>query len=217
MHLIDLSQEISPKTQVFPTYPTPYFMLWTKRDIYGFEAEIMMMAVHTGTHVDAPYHFTSEGRRISEVNPGSLIGEAVVVDLSWAGERELITLPTFLKALNRAGTELREGDIVLVRTGWDRHLGEERYITGYPGLAKDVAEFLSSKKIAVLGVDTPNPDHPDDTAFPVHNTLLPKEILIIENLTGLDCIPRQRMQFIGLPLKLKGLSGSPIRAVLIEP
>ncbi len=163
MHLIDVSQEISPKTQVFPTYPTPYFMLWTKREIYGFEAEIMMMA------------------------------------------------------LSRAGTELREGDIVLVRTGWDRHLGEERYITGYPGLAKDVAEFLSSKKIAVLGVDTPNPDHPDDTSFPVHNTLLPQEILIIENLTGLDGVPRQRLQFIGLPLKLKGLSGSPIRAVLIEP
>lgn len=217
MRLIDISQEISPKTQVFPTYPSPYFMLWTKRDIYGFEAEVMMMAVHTGTHVDAPYHFTPEGRRISEVNPESLIGEAVVVDLSDAADRELITLSRFRESLNRAGTELREGDIVLVRTGWDRYLGDERYIRDYPGLALDVAEHLASKKIAALGVDTPNPDHPDDTSFPVHNTLLPKDILIIENLTGLERIPRQRLQFIGLPLKLKGLSGSPIRAVLIEP
>jgi arylformamidase len=217
MQLIDLSQEISPKTQVFPTYPSPYFMLWTKRDIYGFEAEIMMMAVHTGTHVDASYHFTPEGRRISEVNPESLIGEAVVVDLSRAAGKELITLPTFLDALGRTGTELRKGDIVLVRTGWDRYQSEERYIMEYPGLGADVAEYLASKKIAVLGVDTPNPDHPDDASFPVHNTLLPRDILIIENLTGLDRIRRQRLQFIGLPLKLKGLSGSPIRAVLVAP
>lgn len=76
---------------------------------------------------------------------------------------------------------------------------------------------MASRGVRVLGVDTPNPDHPDDTTFPVHNTLLPRKILIIENLTGLERIPSQRLQFIGLPLKLKGLSGSPIRAVVVSP
>ncbi|MEM1944844.1 MAG: cyclase family protein [Nitrososphaerota archaeon] len=217
MQVIDLSQEISRQTQVFPTYPSPYFILWTKRETYGFEAEVMMMAVHTGTHVDAPYHFTPHGVSISDVAPDSLMGEAVVVDVSWVAGRQLITLPTFIEALGKSGVELRVGDIVLVRTGWDRHLGTERYITDYPGLAAEVARYLASRGVKVLGVDTPNPDHPDDGSFPVHNTLLPREILIIENLTGLERIPSQRLRFIGLPLKLKGLSGSPIRAVVVSP
>ncbi|GBC69521.1 Kynurenine formamidase [archaeon HR01] len=214
MPLIDLSQEISPRTQVFPTYPTPYFLLWTRREIYGFEAEVLMMAVHTGTHVDAPYHFSPEGVGIDEVRPEKLVGEAVVADLHGVEELELITLERFLKSLS---TEVREGDIVLVRTGWDRYVGDSKYVKSYPGLSREVAEYLVDRRVSALGIDTPNPDHPQDSTFPVHNTLLPRNILIIENLANLGSVSGRRIRFIGLPLKLKGLSGSPIRAVAEVP
>ncbi|MEM4417138.1 MAG: cyclase family protein [Nitrososphaerota archaeon] len=214
MPLIDLSQEISPRTQVFPTYPKPYFLLWTKREIYGFEAEVLMMAVHTGTHVDAPYHFSPEGVSVDEVRPEKLVGEAVVVDLHDVEELEHITLERFLKAVS---TEIRDGDIVLVRTGWDRYIGDNKYVESYPGLSREVAEYLVDRRVSALGIDTPNPDHPQDSSFPVHNTLLPRNILIIENLTNLGPLSGRRVRFIGLPLKLKGLSGSPIRAVAEVP
>jgi len=89
-------------------------------------------------------------------------------------------------------------------------------VGSYPGLTREAAEYFVEKKVSAVGVDSPNPDHPDALDFPVHNTLLPRGILIIENLANLGSIKRPTFRFVGLPLKIRNGTGSPIRAVALE-
>jgi kynurenine formamidase len=202
--------------QLFPVFPKPVFVQWTRRETYGFETEAMFLVTHTGTHLDAPYHFYSKGKKVNEIPAEKLVGDALVLDFATKRVKSLITAREIRRAESKAGEEIRSGDILLVRTGWDRFLGDEKYTSSYPGLSKDAAEYLLKRRIKALGVDNPNPDHPKATDFPVHNTLLPKGILIIENLANLGSISRTRFRFVGLPLKIRNGTGSPIRAIAIE-
>jgi arylformamidase len=214
--LIDLSQEIHPGMQLFPVFPKPQFVQWTRRETYGFETEAMFLVTHTGTHVDAPFHFHQEGIKIDKVPPERLVGRGVLLNVTGKEEKGVISASDVREAEKAAGVSLSEGDIVLVRTGWDKFLGAEKYTRSYPGLTKDAADYFVEKKVSAVGVDNPNPDHPDASDFPVHNTLLPRGILIIENLANLGSIKRSTFRFVGLPLKIRDGTGSPIRAVAIE-
>lgn len=216
MRVVDLSQTIHPRMQVFPAYPHPSTVLWTKRETYGFEAEAIFMVTHTGTHVDAPYHFDPKGIKVDEVSLERLVGEGLILDMTHKGAKEYITSSDIKLAESKQGVEVKEGHIVIIRTGWDSNLGKDEYLTSYPGVSRDGAEYLLRRRISALGVDTPNPDHPDDPSFPVHNVLLPNGILIIENLTNLGSLNKYRFTFVGVPLRIKGASGSPIRAIAIE-
>jgi len=213
--VVDLTQDIHPGMQLFPVFPKPSFVLWTRRETYGFETEAMFLVTHTGTHVDAPYHFHAGGIRVDQIPPERLLGPGLLLDFSDWPEKGLIGAEDLRRAEGAAGTRIQRGDIVLIRTGWDRYLGSERYASGYPGLSREAAQYLLDCGAAAVGVDSPNPDHPDAGDFPVHNTLLPREVLIIENLANLGAIGRPRFRFIGLPLKIRGGTGSPIRAVAI--
>lgn len=202
--------------QLFPAFPKPQFVTWTKRDTYGFETEAMFLVTHTGTHVDAPFHFDPKGIKIDKVSPERLIGRGVILDFTKTEAKGEISASDLRRAEKATGTSLNEEDIVLIRTGWDKFLGTDKYTTAYPGLTKDAAKFLVEKRVGALGVDDPNPDHPDASDFPVHNTLLPKGVLIVENLANLGSITRATFRFVGLPLKIRDGTGSPIRAVAIE-
>src|SRR5256885_1847548 len=65
--VVDLSQAVGPETQMFPAYPPPSFTQWTTREVHGFLAESMFLISHTGTHVDAPFHFEPKGRKLHEL------------------------------------------------------------------------------------------------------------------------------------------------------
>lgn len=216
MRVIDLSQEISSDTQVFPAYPRLAILTWTKRETFGFESEAMFLITHTGTHLDAPYHFDAKGWRVNEVPVERLVRDAVLLDLSRKRPRELIEDEDLEGAEERAGLSVREGEIVILRTGWEKRLGKPEYLKDYPGLSASGAEFLAAKGVSAVGVDSPNLDHPDASDFPAHNLLLSRGILIVENLVNLDALKSDRFRFIALPLKIRGATGSPVRAVAVE-
>jgi len=202
--------------QLFPVFPKPVFVQWTRRETYGFETEAMFLVTHTGTHVDAPFHFYPKGKKVDQIPPEKLVGDAVVLDFTRKKAKSLIDEREIRRAESATRSEINSGDVVLFRTGWDRFLGDQRYTSSYPGLSKDAGEYLAEKDVNAVGVDNPNPDHPSASDFPVHNTLLPKGILIIENLANLGSISKSRFRFIGLPLKIRNGTGSPIRAIAIE-
>lgn len=102
---------------------------------------------------------------------------------------------------------------MLLHTGWSKHLGRKQYITENPGLSKEAARYLVRKKATLVGIDAANIDHPSEKMFPAHNILLPNNIPIVENLYNLDALGRDEFRFIALPLKLRGATGSPVRAV----
>jgi kynurenine formamidase len=132
--------------QLFPVFPKPVFVQWTRRETYGFETEAIFLVTHTGTHLDAPCHFYSKGKKVNEIPASKLVGAALVLDFTDKKAKSLIYEREVRRAESTAGEEIRSDDILLVRTGWDRFLGDEKYTSSYPGLSKDaVKEMILTK------------------------------------------------------------------------
>ena len=216
MRIIDLTREIRSGTQVFAAYPKPAVIPWAKHEIQGYAAEVIFMATHTSTHIDAPYHFAPDGARIDEVSPDRFIGDAILLDLSYKKAEEYITAEDVRGRLEEFGIRSESNLIVLFRTGWEHLFGRIEYLTAHPGLSRDAAEYLTEIGAKMVGIDTPNIDHPKDLSFAAHKTLLPRGVLIIENLANLSKVENKVFRLIALPLKIVGSGGSPARVLAIE-
>ncbi len=213
--MIDLSHYVTSGVPVFPCYPPVQVLPWCARSIWGFESNVYFMTDHTGTHVDAPYHFDEKGKHTAEIALEKVVGEAVLLEVSAKGQKALIDLDQIQDAIKRARTEIRRHDKVLLYSGWDRHWDKPDVMSAYPGISKEAADYFVKLGVDLVGIDSPSIDHPDASKFPVHNTLLPKGIIIVENLSNLAKIRARRFDFSAIPLKLKEGTGSPVRAIAI--
>ena len=97
-------------------------------------------------------------------------------------------------------------------TGWQKNLLKDFYFTKNPGLSVSAANYLISKKINLIGIDSPSIDLGLDSKFSAHHTLAKNNILIVENLANLDKINSVYFHLVVAPLKLKNATGSPVRA-----
>jgi kynurenine formamidase len=217
MRIIDLTQEIFTGMQVFPLHSPTMILPWARREVYGFETEALFINSHGGTHIDAPHHFLNDGKTIDSLPLVSFLTPGIIFDFSWKGFKGYIAVQDIQGA--EKGCPIQPGDTVIFYTGIERYLGKSEFLTSYSGLSQDAGEYLVERKIASVGVDAPSIDHPDDASNPAHRTLLSRGILIIENLYHLgnliNVVGAARFQFVGLPLKIRGANGSPIRAVAI--
>lgn len=212
---MDLSQEISPDLQVFPAYPRPILIPWTRREVHGFLSEALFLVSHTGTHVDAPWHYRPEGKKLHELAVDRFVRPAHVLDLQVRRNRGRITANRLEQAVRHDGVNIQRENAVLLRTGWEAKRGTEAYLYENPGLTKGGAEWLVREGAGLVGIDTASLDLPDARDFPAHHTLLAADIPILENLTNLSALVRARFTLIALPLPLHGATGSPIRAVAL--
>jgi kynurenine formamidase len=179
---------------------------------------------HTGTHVDAPAHFVREEdhphhKWIDEIGAETLIASGRALDFSNIG-RDAVSADD-VRAWESSHGALVPGEIVLFNLGWAskwRTLPEgNAYIENWPHLTGDCAELMVQRGARAIGTDTLTPDPCQSADYPVHRTLLSNGVLIIENLARLDGLP-EHFVFMGLPLKIKQGSGSPLRALaLTEP
>lgn len=92
---------------------------------------------------------------------------------------------------------------------------KENYFKNNPGLSISAAKYLISKKVNLIGIDSPSIDLGKNSKFDVHHMLLKNNILILENLCNLEKIKKSFFKLVVLPLKLKNATGSPVRAVAI--
>jgi len=224
--IIDLSQTIEEGIPVPIGFPGPTFEMHLsqkKGDVSN--VEILRMGLHAGTHCDAPYHFFSDLQTIDELPPDTFIGSAIVVNLSHLEG----SIPIDYKDLKnweiKSGETILPGDGVLLFTGNSKNWkvgneGSSYWKNGWPYLNSSAVEYLASKPIRWIGVESFDPDWVDlndlsTAAFLTHRGFLPKGIYIIENLTNLDKIPTIRCSIIALPLKIKHGSGSPLRVIAI--
>lgn len=212
VRIIDLTQTIRQEMHVFEGHVKPLTIPWARMDVHGYESELIFMSTHTGTHMDAPYHFDPTGKKIDEVPADTFVAAAALLNIK-KGAKGYVTKDDIVSCEKRVG--IRSGNAVVISTGWEAHAAKTDYLSSNPGLSKDAAEYLASKKVGMVGIDTANIDHPSDGNFTVHKTLLPKGVLIVENLCNLKRIKQTRFKLIVLPLKIKGASGSPVRAVAI--
>ncbi|NMC21880.1 MAG: cyclase family protein [Thermogutta sp.] len=213
--LVDLSL---PLTDGGPSYPKdPPLRIQPYRTLAagGCNVSVISIGTHQGTHLDAPWHFLQEGRRLDQIPLHAFYGPAVLVDLAPGGELPPKT-PISPPMLAQHESAFAAGGRVILRTGWYSRFGRPEYFTDLPSLTADAAEWIAAKRIALLGMDMPTPSK--IAGKECHLTLLGPgtEIVIVEALTNLHQLPRE-FTFIGFPLNFIGLDGSPIRAVAVVP
>ena len=205
MEIIDLTLTVSDKIPTFPGSPRPNFIPWENIKEDGYNLELLFLSTHTGTHMDAPYHFLEKGAKIHEISLNKLVSEAVLIQSRGSRDRFGIKQISITKA-DIQKFEKQHGKIdgfssVIFYTGWNvphlwgtyddvtEHLPlspdnnqEKYYFTKNPGLSVSGAEYLASKKIKLVGIDSPSIDVGSDHKFSVHQIFAKKGILIVENL-----------------------------------
>lgn len=164
MKLYDLSQPLNQEVPFWPYYP-PFEVKYIKRKAeHGVNAQYIMTSNHMGTHLDAPRHFVTNGMTIDEIPLAWLYGSGVIVDL----RDEIDELAVYTPKMIEDRVEVREGDLLILHTGWHRHAqfgdeaDEEKYIHLHPGAHPDMVDWLLKKKIHIWGVDCVSTDHPMD-------------------------------------------------------
>ena len=211
MKIIDLTLTISNRIPTFPGSPQPNFIPWEKIKDDGYNLELLFLSSHTGTHLDAPYHFLEKGAKIHEISLKKLVSNAVLIK-SRKKSNESVTKTDIQKFEKKHG-KIASFSSVIFYTGWQRNLQKKYYFTKNPGLSVSAAKYLASKKISLVGIDSPSIDLGTDSKFSVHQIFAKKGILIVENLANLDKIKSSKFHLVVLPLKLKNATGSPVRAI----
>ncbi len=196
--------------------------------------EQVTATVHTGTHLDAPYHYgpLSEGKeakKIEEIPLEWCYGNGVVLDLSHKRPGEFITKEDIKKALDKIKYEIKPFDIVLIHTGADRFWGGKEYFSHFPGMSREAVAYILEFKVKVIGIDAFSFDRPFYTMlrdflktkdnrylWPAHFYGREKEYCHIERLANLDKIPEPYgFKVACFPIKIKGAGAGWIRAVAI--
>ena len=179
----------------------------------------LQISTHTGTHIDAPYHFIKEGVTIDQLALEKIVGKAVLLDLKKASSpKRGFSLEQIKKA---AGNKEIAGKIAVLHSGWLKEKwGTEEFYGENPFLTQQAVDWLVDQKISSVGVDfaIDNPDQGNlslGKKFPIHRTFLRNGIPHIENLAHLELIDRDEFFIVALPLKLYKCNGAPARVIAI--
>ena len=227
MELIDLSRDLFHRTQAHPAHPPIIINVWgdhTEKKVAGntvFTSKALSIAMsdHAGTHVDAPVHFDPRpgAQSIDEMPLEKFYTSAICLDLSHLPLKGQATVPEMEAALAASGEEIRPGDTVLLYMATnERLLGKPGYQHDFPGLALESVHWLADKGIGMFGVEAISPAPEGEPNFQAHMACAERGITHMECLANLDkLIGRGRFRFIGFPLKIRGGTASPIRAVAV--
>ena len=211
MKIIDLTLTVSDKIPTFPGSPQPSFIPWENVKEDGYNLELLFLSTHTGTHMDAPYHFLEKGAKIHEISLKKLVSEAVLIKSKKKGGESITKID--IQKFEKKHGKIASFSSVIFYTGWQRNLQKKYYFTKNPGLSVSAAKYLASKKINLVGIDSPSIDLGKDSKFSVHQIFAKKGMLIVENLANLEKIKSSKFHLVVLPLKLKNATGSPVRAI----
>jgi arylformamidase len=211
--LIDLSHAIENGMITYPGLPGPiicdYLSRRASRERYAAGVEFQIgkieMVANTGTYIDAPFHRYAGGKDLAQLPLESLADLDAVVIRTPSGSGRAISRAAF-------GDVDLEGKAVLVQTGWDAHWRTERYLSGHPFLTGDTAEYLVSRQVRLVGIDSLNIDDTDDLSRPVHSTLLGADVPIVEHMCNLASLPDGDIRFSAVPAKVAGFGSWPVRA-----
>ena len=197
----------------YPGLPGPIICDYLSREAsranYGpgveFQIGKIEMVANTGTYLDSPFHRYADGKDLAQLPLESLADLEAVVVRGPMSAGCAITRGAF------EGVEV-EGKAVLVETGWDVHWRTEQYLRGHPFLTADAAEYLASRGVALVGIDSLNIDDIADADRPVHSTLLGAGVPIVEHMCNLGRLPERDFKFFAVPAKVAGFGSWPVRA-----
>ena len=227
LEIIDLSQEIFTGMPVFPGLPDVHITMHSSHeewdgvsgsDIVSPAVNRLELGEHSGTHVDALNHMARQyrGQSIETMPLTMFYTEGICLDLSHKGLHDLIEVVDLERACSEAELEIKPGDTVLLHTDhYRRAFGTQNWHDG-PGISTDAARWLGQQEIAAFGVETMAPGVRHVSNREVHHICGELGFTHYENLINLhQLVGRGRFRFIGLPLRIRGGTGSPVRAVAI--
>lgn len=213
MVALDLTLTISKNLPMFPGSPKPQFISWSTIKKDGYNLELLFLSSHSGTHMDAPYHFIKNGKKIHEIPVSRLTNNAILIKLRKKAN-QAISKNDIIKFEKKHGI-IPKNSTIIFATGWQKNLQSTNYFEKNPGLSVSAAKYLTSKKINLVGIDSPSIDLGNEKKFSVHQILSKNNILIVENLANLTKISGNYFKLVVLPLKLKDATGSPVRAIAL--
>jgi kynurenine formamidase len=213
MTLIDLTGTIEAGMWHYAHIPPVAIEQLTSIEADGTEAHGFRLATITGTYLETAAHHFHGRPTIDEIPPERFICEAVIVRLGEKPAAEPITEKDLRQAAE--ALEVQEGDAMLLDTGWARMWNADNYVDGSPYLTMDAMRWIVSHGISILGGDMPCFDNPRG-GVGVNTVLFGSGALILAPLVNLKAVPqaRSRVTLMAFPLKIKGVCGTPCRAIV---
>lgn len=205
MKIIDISRTISEDMPVWPKDPNVSVKLVSNFLEQGCNVSNMCAGLHTGTHIDAPWHYIQEGKKVHQLDLTRFYGMCKVFEVN-TGDH--------VKQSDIDMLDIGENDIVLFKTRNSLQEQSHEFDKNFCALAPSAAKWLVHRGIKTVGVDYLSVE-PYGGNGDVHRTLLKKDIAVIEGLDLTNVKPGKYM-LSALPLKLGNAEGSPVRAILIE-
>lgn len=219
MKIIDLSVPIYGDSQIPPSQPVKISIETVHKEPGYWQASWLSISAHLASHVDSPLHVIENSPVIGEIPLDKVIGEAVVLDFTDKDEDEEITD----KDLEKYANEIKEGDIVILRTDWGAkrfRAPDFSYWNKSPVLTPEGARWLVERKPKAVAFDffeeysaRLKDFKPDD--FIVHKIILGAGIIIIEGMVNLDKLPKRVKKFFACPLKVMASEAAPARIFAI--
>ncbi len=215
--VIDLSQRMIPSGEVNFKFELDLREARDSMPQLNYDDDIwykigyVSMCTHNGTHIECPYHHLSDGQDLISLPLSRLIGNLVLLDFAYKSVDDTITLEDFKKY----DAKIKEGDIVLIRTGQDKLFRTEKWCD-YPYITIKAIKWLIEKKIACLGTDAAGIEDVLAHNQPGHITLFKGNIPLIESLTNLDKVKDGEFMVFVLPLPIEKCDTSPVRVVAVK-
>ncbi len=232
---VDLTHPFNVNTVYWPTTPSGfgYAPIANGRTAGGwfYSAGAFQAPEHGGTHIDAPVHFKEGGTTLDQIPLARLVAPVVVIDVSMqaaASPDYEIGMTDVMNFETRYGP-IKQGTIVLVRTGWSRKWPDKKDYLGddtpgdasnlhFPGFGEEAMRLLVQQRgVAAVGLDTASLDPGKSTEFQAHRIAADAGVPGFENLTNLDQVPAKGAWLLALPMLIEGGSGGPLRAVALVP
>lgn len=212
MKVIDLTHTISEHMPVYPGTEKPQLRPANTYEQNGFRETLLTMFSHTGTHMDAPAHLFSDGTELDSFPIEQFIGTGLVIDCSDLREGRSITMEHLVRVWERAD----RAEFLLFHTGWDKYWGTSAYFKAYPTITSELADYIIRSGKKGIGVDTIGIDPISDENLTLHKKLFAgRELVVVENLTGLNQLGGELFTLCVLPIKFEHSDGAPVRAAAI--
>ncbi len=186
--------------------PHPAFL----PDDYPAYLQKFVIGGQTGTYIETRAHVDRSATPVSETDLSEFHRPAVVVDVGRKGPLEQVTVAD----LEKDSPDIRVGDAVILRTGWDAKWDDADYVENSPFIARQAAHWLIERRIGLLASDFPRFDYPPAMQFPWAE-FWDKVGLILAPVVNLDGLSGRCGQLITFPLKIRGACSTPCRAAIV--
>lgn len=214
MTFIDLSHDLTKNTKPYPDDPEIIFSEIFCHDKNDFSLHNISLGTHIATHIDSPYHFFKDGRKIIDYDIDSLHGTATILDAEHIIKKDEKKIDSnILYELAKSDECDFKNEILIIKTSWWKKAFEDDYFFKNPYLSDDFADKTIELGFKLIALDFPSVDKFSE--FKIHRKLLGNNVLIAENLKNTDKLTKKNYESFFIPLKIE-TEASPIRAFVKE-